>query len=131
MKIRAHHLLCIQGFQGHGYNAEFTENMSEVIQSLQSNPQQEIEIIDECDVICKFCPHKKVGKCKNIVSNLMIKRIDKKVIKKLKIDYNTIMGAKSIISLTNQVFKTSKDIHEICGNCRWKKKCLWYLSKKG
>jgi hypothetical protein len=130
MKIRAHHLLCIQGFQGHGYSAEFAENMSKVICSLKSNPQQEIEIVDECDVICKFCPHKKEeGRCKNIISNLMIKRIDRKVIKKLEIDYSTIISAESIISLTQEVFKTQKDVQGICRNCRWKKKCLWYLSK--
>jgi hypothetical protein len=59
----------------------------------------------------------------------MIKRLAMKVIKKLKTDDGTKISAQKIISLTNQIFKTQNDIKEICGNCRWKEKCLWYLSK--
>ena len=59
MKIRAHHILCMQGFQGHGYSEEFSQNMSEVIEYLKSNQEQIIEITDDVDVVCKYCPHKK------------------------------------------------------------------------
>ena len=129
MKIRAHHLLCMQGFQGQGYSREFNENMSKVIRILKSNPEQEIKIVEECDAICKYCPHNKNMRCKNIISNWMIKQMDRNVIKKLKIDSGTPKSAESIIALTNEIFKTQKDIKEICGNCGWKEKCLWYLSK--
>ena len=30
IRIRAHHLLCMQGFQGYGYNKTFTENMTHI-----------------------------------------------------------------------------------------------------
>lgn len=129
MKIRAHHLLCMQGFQGHGYSEEFSQNMSKIIQNLKSNQDQQIEIIADLDVICKCCPHKKNKLCKNFISNWMIKRVDKKVIQKLKIDYSTEISFKELISITNHVFKSQKDLNGICSNCRWKEKCLWYLSK--
>lgn len=129
MKIRAHHLLCMQGFQGHGYSTEFCQNMEDIINFLKLHPQEKIQIIAECDKICKCCPHNKNNSCKNFISNWMIKRTDLKVIKKLEINYGTKIGFESIIKLTNQIFKTKKDLKGICGNCRWKEKCLWYLSK--
>lgn len=129
MKIRAHHLLCMQGFQGHGYSEKFSQNMSEIIENLKSNQEQIIEITDDLDVICKFCPHKKNNICKNVVSNWMIKRVDKKVIEKLKVDCGTEITFKEVISITNQVFKDHNDLKGICSNCTWKEKCLWYLSK--
>ncbi|HML06009.1 MAG TPA: DUF1284 domain-containing protein [Methanobacterium sp.] len=129
MKIRAHHLLCMQGFQGYGYSEEFSQNMSKIIQNLKSNKEQKIEITVDLDVICKCCPHKKNKICKNIISNWMIKRVDKKVIGKLKIDYSTEISFKEIISLTNHVFKTHDDLKGICSSCLWKEKCLWYTSK--
>jgi hypothetical protein len=119
----------MQGFQGHGYSEKFSQNMSKIIEYLKSNEDQIIEITVNLDEICKCCPHKKNEKCKNTISNWMIKRVDMKVIKKLKIDYGTKISAQKIISLTNQIFKTQNDIKEVCGNCRWKEKCLWYLSK--
>jgi uncharacterized protein len=129
MKIRAHHLLCIQGFQGHGYSAEFAENMSEITRFLKSYPQQKIEIIDECDIICKCCPHNKNGKCKNIISNWMIKKIDRRVINKMGIDTGAQKRVGDVFSITNKVFRSKKDLNPICGNCSWKEKCLWYLSR--
>jgi hypothetical protein len=119
----------MQGFQGHGYSVEFNENMSKIIQHLKSNLDQIIEITDDLDVICKCCPHNKNGKCKNLISNWMIKKVDRKVIQKLKIDYGTKISFKDAILLINQIFKTQKDFEEICANCRWKEKCLWYISK--
>jgi len=129
MKIRAHHLLCMQGFQGYGYSEEFSQNMSKIIQKLKSHPEQKIEITADLDIICKSCPQKKNKICKNVISNWMIKRVDKKVIKKLKIDCGTKISPKEIISLTNQVFKTHGDLKGICSSCSWKEKCLWYISK--
>lgn len=129
MKIRAHHLLCMQGFQGYGYSDEFSQNMSEIIHHLKSNPQQKIKIIGKNDVICSGCPHNKNEKCKNITFNWMIKKMDKRVLKKLGIDNDTEISVSKVISLTKKIFKTHKDIQSICGNCNWKEKCLWYTSR--
>jgi hypothetical protein len=129
MKIRAHHLLCMQGFQGYGYNEDFSENMSKVIKNLKSSPEQKIKIVTECDVICLYCPHNKKEKCKNILSNWIIKRMDRKVLKKLGLEVGTNISAFSIFSLVNERFKTYSDIQDICGDCKWNEKCLWFISR--
>ena len=62
MELRAHHLLCIQGYHGVGYSSDFVENMNRVVQKLEDNPDQKIEIVKKCDILCKACPGRIVRK---------------------------------------------------------------------
>lgn len=129
MKIRAHHLLCIQGFQGYGYSEEFTENMSKVIQNLKSFPDHKIQITTCCDVLCACCPHNIANKCaESSNSNEKMIEMDIKVLKTIGLQANTIIEAHDAFQLVNKYFKSSHII-EICGNCKWKDKCLFFLMK--
>lgn len=57
IEIRAHNLLCIQGFVGMGYSEKFVENMSEIVKVLRKNPKTKIKITISPDLICSSCPH--------------------------------------------------------------------------
>jgi hypothetical protein len=128
LDFRAHHLLCIQGFQGYGYNEEFTKNMMEVLKNIDSNPES--KLISECDVICAYCPHNINGICcETIDSAQKIKKMDLIVLNKLKLKVGTKGRIKEFISLANSTLKNLSDIQDVCGNCNWQKKCLWFLSR--
>ena len=127
IKIRAHHLLCIQGFQGYGYSQKFVDNMKYVIDHLNSAHSQ-VEIITDCDFICFFCPHNKNGICE-VKSKTDIKVLDNLVLDKLDLKEHTIMSSGYAFSLANNKLFTISNVEEICGNCNWKEKCLWYLSR--
>jgi len=128
LKIRAHHLLCIQGFQGYGYNKDFVKNMSEVIKKIDLNP--EVEIITECDVICSCCPHNIGGVCqKDFNSAKKVKEMDMQVLRKLNLRSGARGRIKDFFSLANAKFKNSLDVQDICGDCEWRKKCLWFISR--
>jgi len=129
-RIRAHHLLCIQGFQGYGYSRNFAANMSQVIKDLNSNPDMEVEVIDECDVICSQCPHNKEEICqKNPDSALKAKDIDNRVLKKLGLKNGISGRARDYFSLVNKNLKNVLDVQDVCGDCDWKEKCLWFISR--
>lgn len=113
MKIRAHHLLCMQGFQGYGYSDDFTRNMAETIKNLNSNPQQRIELTVKRDIICSCCPHNKKERCKNLIVNQNIMRMDRKVLRKIGLDEGTSVTACEIFSLVNKQFETYNDIEEV------------------
>ena len=130
MKIRAHHLLCMQGFQGYGYSEDFSKNMAEIIEALQNFPEHEIEIIAGNDSICTCCPYNIDKKCQESQgSNDKIVSMDLKVLEKLDITPGSIFKAEKIFKITNKKLKTYIDVKEICGNCSWSEKCLWYLKK--
>lgn len=123
IKIRAHHLLCMQGFQGYGYSKDFTTNMAQVIKNLKS-PNREIEIIAECDAICLPCPHKKDRVCrKNPSSTVELKNIDTYILKKLGFENGSKIKAEDIFPFVKTKLNDS-DIKYICGDCQWVEKCL-------
>lgn len=57
IRIRAHHLLCIPGFQGYGYSSDFIIHMEKIISFLKSNPNADLQIVDNTDELCSRCPH--------------------------------------------------------------------------
>lgn len=129
MKIRAHHLLCMQGFQGYGYSEDFTKNMAHVIQTLKNFPESKIEIISGNDIICTCCPHNIDSICQeNLKSPENIIAMDNKVLEKLRIPSGSIFKAGNIFKIVNEEL-THPDVMDICGDCRWSKKCLWLISK--
>ncbi|MDZ4180336.1 MAG: DUF1284 domain-containing protein [Coriobacteriia bacterium] len=53
VRIRGHHLVCLQFFHGAGYSAEFVMNLIRVMESLQDH---RLEIVDGFDDVCGACP---------------------------------------------------------------------------
>lgn len=130
MKIRAHHLLCMQGFQGYGYTRDFIDNMAGTIKNINSNPDLKIELTDECDAICSGCPHNVNGVCqKEPDSAQKIRALDWRVLRKLDLKKGTQITADIIFSLVNTKLKNIPDLQDICGRCEWKEKCLWFISR--
>lgn len=128
MRIRAHHLLCMQGFQGYGYSEDFSKNMAEIVKTLKNSPKYKIEIITGSDVICACCPYNINEICQvNQGSHEEIMEMDIKILKKLRISEGSIFEAGEVFDITNKKLKTYFDMKEICGDCKWSEKCLWFL----
>jgi hypothetical protein len=68
-------------------------------------------------------------KSKILTANNKIIAMDLKVLKKLDISPGSIFEAGEIFKITNEKLKTYFDVKDICGDCRWSEKCLWYLKK--
>jgi hypothetical protein len=116
--------LCLQGFQGHGYDEAFAQNMSEIVRYIGLNPDLEIEIVTKCDVICGSCPNNVKGICqKNLGSG--IREMDMYVLRKLDLKGGTKIRAKDIFTFVNKKLSNSLDIETLCGTCEWNEKCLW------
>lgn len=130
MKIRAHHLLCMQGFQGYGYTQDFIDNMAGIIKNINSNPDLKIEITDECDAICSGCPHNVNGIChQEPDSPGKVRNLDLQVLQKLGLPRGSKVKAEDVFSLANTKIRNISDIQDICGRCEWKEKCLWFISR--
>lgn len=103
--------------------------MSQIILFLKNNPHENVEITAECDSICRCCPHENRGRCKDLLSDCRIKKLDKRIIRKLEIGYDATLISGDIAELVNGCFKTIEDLKGICSGCQWKDKCSWYLQK--
>ncbi|MDI9437252.1 MAG: DUF1284 domain-containing protein [Euryarchaeota archaeon] len=128
IKIRAHHLLCIQGYQGHGYSQDFEENMGRMVEKFRINPTLPVMVVCETDAICEYCPHQSAGRCTNTTLNHeQISKMDFLVLEKLNLVSGATIGINKLISLTKKLNKT--DVVEICDGCSWRECCLWFQDK--
>lgn len=131
IRIRAHHLLCIQGFQGKGYSADFINNMNQIIyflkEGLNDGISKKIKVVNYNDDICTHCPHLDKNICSQFPeSEKRIKKMDNLTIDLLKLDCGQEYYYKDILSKINNII-TFSEIKNICGNCSWNKDCLFYL----
>ena len=124
LRIRAHHFLCMQGFQGYGYNGEFVGNMRSVIFKISSGAEPEAEVVSCCDVFCAACPYNKDGTCRKTQG--FAKNMDRNVLKKLGIKEGTKIQVADVLYLVNTKMKSVSDVREICGGCEWQEECLWF-----
>ena len=56
--LRPHHLLCTQGYSGHGYSEAFVEHMNDVVHQLREVPGTKIQLTFSTDALCSCCPNK-------------------------------------------------------------------------
>jgi len=125
-EIRAHHLLCIQGFQGYGYSTKFTDNLSEIVTYLYSeNPVVKITTI--VDNICRACPHSKGDLCNK--ESCHSDRLDNLVLEKTGLKENVGIRLPVAFSRINEQLASPADVNDICGACDWQEKCVWFQSR--
>ena len=123
IKLRGHHLLCLQGFQGYGYSEDFVSNMTKINKLRKSN-NTIITLTNEHDDICASCPNLTNNICENEKQNDLIKKMDEEVLSKL--DINKEYNALDLFNEVSLIFNTEKSIENICVECKWKEKCLFY-----
>jgi uncharacterized protein len=129
IRIRAHHLLCMQGFQGYGYNKDFERHMGMIITFLNSNPSTKVQIVTKTDEICSHCPYKYKSLCnRDKNSHFKIEKLDNFVIKKALLKENHVYQIVDVLKLVNNNIDQNSLI-EICDRCGWKNKCLFFQEK--
>lgn len=132
MRLRFHHLLCILGFRGLGYDEKFIKKMESVIQRIKEHPDLRIEIIKECDDICAACPFNIKGLCENEVvgGEERVRERDSQVAERLALKTGNALTIKEILDSVKEKIKPG-DLPVICKDCPWLKMgyCIEGLKK--
>ena len=116
IKLRAHHLLCLYGFRGLGYNKEFVENMQAIVDRIRENPSIEIEVVNGIDDICAKCPHNIENKCSKPGRN--VEEFDREIVGRLGIDIGRKIESKSLLDLVEERIQP-EELPAICKGCEW------------
>jgi hypothetical protein len=111
------------GFQGYGYDDDFVENMN-LVNSQRKLDTTTISVINSPDDICRACPNLKDGICEDTIQNERIVAMDNEVLKKL--DSSMEYDAIELFKKVDNHFSTKESVSEICSNCIWHEKCLFY-----
>ncbi|HEX9744515.1 MAG TPA: DUF1284 domain-containing protein [bacterium] len=127
--IRAHTLLCLQGYQGEGYSPEFVTEMNRVSAVLRSNPSRNVKIIIGADNFCNVCPHHYKGRCiADDPDNVAIMmdspdkmiEMDKRVLKWLGFPENIVVQWRMIVERISETVDSSS-MDWLCQDCSWRK----------
>ncbi|KAA5806948.1 DUF1284 domain-containing protein [Thermoanaerobacterium thermosaccharolyticum] len=119
MIIRGHHLLCMLGFKGLGYDEEFIKNMDKIVKKLKNDGDVFIKLVDNVDNICEQCPNNFSGVCKNEHHKDSIKEMDDAVLESIHIKPGESMKYSEIMA-NIKLFMTEDIMNDICRNCSWK-----------
>lgn len=128
-KMRPHHLLCANGFEGKGYSSAFVAGFAEIVAHLRrpGGAQTPLHIVQEADDICHPCPYRQGTGC---ATQEKITRLDQA--------HGRALGLKAGHVLTWQeaqqrlVERVSETVfEEICHGCEWQKEgiCLQALRR--
>lgn len=115
IKIRPHHLLCLQFYVGRGYNENFVNNLNDIISNLNSN-NYEIILVDGNDDICKCCPNLINNVCKDINK---VKEYDKNILNLSHLDYKQYKYDKVKDIIKRNIIDANINLNIICKNCCW------------
>jgi uncharacterized protein len=120
LRVRAHHLLCIQGFQGLGYSDKFVQNMGEICRQMKAESALEIEVVDNPDDICAPCPFVAGGCCSREEGTLEqgARELDRRVLEKLEISPGRIFRRDELLALVLKKISPD-DLEVLCEGCEW------------
>lgn len=120
MNLRPHHLLCIQKFTGHGYDAAFTSHMTHLVARLAGEPTTPVTLTRGCDDLCGVCPNNMDGACTTLEK---VAAMDGAVLTLCGLAYGeTVSWAELADKGRKQIFET-EEFSRVCGDCEWFELC--------
>ncbi len=121
--LRGHHLLCLQGFQGYGYDENFVKNMTKINNERKSEGTT-VLLTNSPDDICRSCPNLKNNLCQDKSANERIISMDNEVLSHL--DTTKEHNSLDLFNHVENIFNSKESVREICYNCMWHDECLFY-----
>lgn len=119
IRIRPHHLLCLLGFVGFGYNKKFIKNIAKISRNIKENPELEITLVMSWDDICSECPYFFDSKClKTDNSEDILKEKERQVTSILNVDFKKPVKIKDLYLKIKNKFSL-KEFDKLCKNCEW------------
>lgn len=118
--MRGHHLLCVHGFKGMGYDAKFIQKMENIVMDIRDLSKDfNIKIVAGFDDACMACPNKGEKECKaGEGANDHVLSMDEKAILHLGLEKGKTYKKSELLALTAQKVSPS-DLDYICARCLW------------
>ncbi len=118
VRLRGHHLICLQFYRGEGYSKDFVENLYRVLEKAKS---EGVEVVEGEDDVCIACPYNRNGICTHSdEANREIRRLDELAIRLLSTPLNSKVEWGSVGSVRDVLAVWKK---EACKGCDWRGVC--------
>lgn len=119
LPLRAHAVLCLQGFRGEGYSEAFVHHVREVHDSLRADPGREIRLLAAPGTLCDACPHHRGGCTLGGADHESdVRAQDREVLARLGLQEGEVVPWSEILSRIARHVRGA-DLPSICGTCPW------------
>lgn len=115
IKLRGHHILCLLGFRGLGYDEAFVENMTRVHSRVFFNGSL-VKLTTGPDDICSACPKLSDG-CGTEAGSRVSKK-DASVLEMLSLKPGDVISTGEIYDRVATTI-SENDLSHICKRCKW------------
>jgi len=115
IRLRPHHLLCTQSYDGRGYDAAFTANMDQIVAQLREECGTYVNLVFSTDDICKSCPYMlEEDHCR---VNEKVKHIDQRMIHHFALEERPYVYDAIVAEI--RALMTDEMFADICSRCNW------------
>lgn len=115
MKLRPHHLLCTQSYEGKGYDEAFTKHMDEIVHRLRTDDRTPVTLVFSTDELCTCCPNMQdENLCR---TNEKVKALDARTAECFCLEEKTYIYQDLIKKIRKTV--TPEMMDYICQDCAW------------
>lgn len=115
IRLRPHHLLCTQSYEGMGYSPAFIENMDDITGTLRSAPDTKIQLVFTTDSLCAACPHMRGEDMCDSQEN--VKSFDHRVVEAFGLTEKEYIYSELTELIDSQM--TESRLRAICRGCGW------------
>ena len=114
MKLRPHHALCAQFFEGKGYSEAFVAHMYAILEKLERGGI--VALTDGCDAICAGCPNMQNGVCE---TDEKVRAIDRRAIEAMGVRFGDTLPWRDLSSLAKDRIIAAEKLSDVCRDCEW------------
>lgn len=118
ISLRGHHMFCTTLFSGSGYDRDFTENMTRLIQYMQNSGK--FRLVRGHDDICAHCPNRTPEGC--ALGTGDVARRDAAAMEVTGLALGDELGWDELAELLRNV--SEEEFQHVCGDCRWQREGL-------
>ena len=120
MKLRPHHLLCVQKYTGSGYDDAFAAGMEVLIRRLSACPDTAVTLVEGRDDICAACPHMSDSRC---ASEEKVNRLDRGVLEACGFSAGETRSWSALARTAREQVLEKNTFEKVCGCCEWFELC--------
>ena len=120
MKLRPHHLLCVQKYTGSGYDDAFTAGMDALVRRLTACPDTAVTLVEGRDDLCAACPHMAGSRCD---SEEKVNRLDRGVLEACSFSAGETRSWSTLAWTAREQVLEKETFIKVCGSCEWFRLC--------
>ncbi len=127
IRLRGHHLGCVRGFAGHGYDPAFTDCLAAIASALSADPAHPVLVVEGVDDVCAPCPHRDGPRCaRDPSADAAVRAHDAAFLHALSLVPGDVVTPASVRDRIERSPALREALRDACAVCPWTGVCTFF-----